>query len=139
MSLYESDFHLWTIKQAELLRVGLLEQLDIENLAEEIEAMGRSEKRELTGRLVVLLAHMLKWEHQPERRGRSWELTMKEQRLQLADHLQDNPSLKGVLPESVARAYRRAVLRAMQETGLSAETFPGECPFAIEEILEAGS
>ncbi len=136
MGLYESDFHRWTVEQAKLLRDGLLDRLDVENLAEEVEAMGRSEKRELVSRLAVLLAHMLKWEHQPEMRGRSWELTIKEQRLQLSDHLQDNPSLSNILPESIARAYRRALLRAMKETGLPSRTFPSECPYSFEQIME---
>ena len=128
MSLYDSDFYQWTVEQAKLLRAGLLDRLDIENLAEEVEAMGRSEKRELVSRLAVVLAHMLKWEHQPEMRGRSWELTIKEQRLQLSDHLQDNPSLSSILPTSIERAYRRALVRAKKETGLTSSTFPPECP-----------
>ena len=135
MGLYESDFHRWTVEQAKPLRAGLLDRLDIENLAEEVEAMGRSEKRELVSRLAMLLAHMLKWEHQPEMRGRSRELTIKEQRLQLADHLQDNPSLSSILPASIARAYRRALLRAMKETGLPSKTFLSECPYSFEQIM----
>src|SRR5512134_2414110 len=94
--LYEQDFYAWTQEQASKLRSGELVTLDLEHLAEEIESMGRSERRELINRLAVLLAHMLKWQYQPERRGsgKSWRATIKEQRRQVQRVLKDSPSLQ---------------------------------------------
>ena len=85
--LYEQDFYAWTLKNAALLREGPLETLDREHLAEELESMGRGEKRELMNRLVLLLAHLLKWQAQTNRRSRSWQLTLKEQRRQAKSHI----------------------------------------------------
>jgi hypothetical protein len=97
--------------------------------------MGRSEKRELINRLAVLLAHLLKWRFQPEHRSRSWQLTVREQRLQVSEILDDNPGLRSALPEAVALAYRKAQLIAMRETELSEETFPAACPWTFDEAM----
>ena len=94
MISYESDFYGWTQEQAALLRAGRLADLDIENLIEEVETMGRSEKRELESRLTILLLHLLKWKYQEVRRGRSWELSIIEQRLKFDQILEENPGLK---------------------------------------------
>lgn len=103
---YDTDFYAWTQDQGRMLRAGCFSELDLSNLAEEIESMGRSEKRELTNRLVVLLAHMLKGATQPARRSRSWTNTIQEQRDQAESVLRDNPSLRPLLTEIVADAYR---------------------------------
>ena len=92
--LYEQDFYAWANEQAALLRSGRVSDADLEHIAEEIESMGRSEKRELISRLKLLLAHLLKWQFQPTLRGNSWRLTIEEQRRDVAEHLADNPSLK---------------------------------------------
>ena len=134
-SSYEQDFYQWTHEQAELLKAGALSQLDVENLIEEIESMGRSEKRELVNRLVILIAHLLKWDCQPERRGRSWELTIKEQRLKLNDHINDNPSLQAIFDDAVISAYRQAIVRAMRESGLPESAFPVNCPYTVVQIM----
>ena len=102
---YETDFYGWANEQAALLREGRLHEADIENIAEEIESMGRSEKRELVSRLVVLLTHLLKWRYQPGGRGSSWRASVVVQRDRIADHLSDNPSLKPKIPEALTRAY----------------------------------
>lgn len=136
-SLYDLDFHAWANEQAALLRAGKLDQADIANIAEEIESMGRSEKRELVSRLAVLLAHLLKWRHQPLHRSASWQATIRLQRRALADHLADNPSLKALLGEATARAYGTAVIEAAAETGLVEATFPEVCPWDAEAILDA--
>jgi len=94
LDLYETDFYQWTQEQATLLRQGVWTSLDIENLAEEIESLGRQQKQELRNCLGVLIGHLLKWEYQPELRGKSWKATIWEQRDQVFDILQDNPSLK---------------------------------------------
>lgn len=136
VNLYESDFYAWTQRQAALLRGGRYAEIDFEHLAEEIEDMGKSEKRTLESRLEVLLMHLLKWQFQPDYRGKSWMLTIKEQRIRLAEHLQDNPSLKAALAPSVEKVYKLAVLGAERETGL--EIFPPNCPYALEQIFDAG-
>src|ERR1700683_3000449 len=105
-ALYDQDFYAWSNQQAALLRAGKLGQADIEHIAEEIESMGRTEKRELISRLTVLLLHLLNWRYQPEKRGASWEASIRVQRNRLADHLEDNPSLKPLLPQALLSAYR---------------------------------
>jgi len=136
--LYEQDFYAWSREQAQLLRAGELGQADIEHIAEEIESMGKTEKRELISRLTVLLLHLLKWRYQPDKRGPSWEASIRVQRNRLADHLDDNPSLKPLLPQALASAYRDAALEAVAETGLPGSTFPADCPWAVEQVLDSG-
>ncbi len=132
---YETDFYKWTNHQADLLKAGRLSEADIEHIAEEIESMGKSEKRELISRLKILLVHLLKWEYQPLRRSKSWQLTIKEQRMMIEDHLEDNPSLKAILDEVVLKAYRLARTKAAAETGLEEENFPEKCPYRSADIL----
>lgn len=135
-SLHETDFYAWTQQQAHLLKVGKLSELDTEYLIEEIESMGASERRALIHRLAVLLAHLLKWQYQPNYRGRSWQLTIKEQRRQLTRLLRDNPSLKTRLEEFVAEAYGDAIILAARETGFDENTFPEQCGYGVDEILD---
>jgi hypothetical protein len=129
----EQDFYAWTQEQAQLLRTGKLDEIDWQNIAEEIEDMGRSEKRQLESRLEILIMHLLKWQFQPNLRSRSWQLTIKEQRLRLEKLLQENPSLQGNLMEVIAKVYPLASLSAERETGLS--LFPEVCPYHVTEIL----
>jgi len=136
--LYDHDFYAWSREQAELLRAGKLAQADIENIAEEIDSMGRTEKRELVNRLEVLLLHLLKWRYQPGKRGPSWEASIRVERYSIEDHLDDNPSLKPLLPQALPAAYRRAALEAVAETGLPGATFPEACPWTVEQVLDAG-
>ncbi len=135
--LYDRDFVEWTARNAELLRAGRVNEADIEHIAEEIEDMGKRQRHELRGRLRVLLVHLLKWQSQPEKRGPSWIATISSQRDDLADLLEDAPSLRSVLEESVPRVYEQAARRAARETGLAATAFPGACPFRIDRILDA--
>lgn len=136
--LHDHDFHAWAAEQAALLRAGRFDRLDVANVAEEIEAMGRAEKRELESRLAVLLLHLLKWRHQPERRGRSWELSVIEQRRKLRRHLADNPSLKAHLGEAIENAHGDALIEVERETGLSSTVFPTVCPFSFAEMMDDG-
>jgi predicted nucleic acid-binding Zn-ribbon protein len=136
--LYERDFYAWANEQAALLREGRLSVADIANIAEEIESMGRSEKRELVNRLDVLLLHLLKWQYQPERRGASWRVSIENTRDALTRHMTDNPSLKAKLPEAVADAYRTARRSAAVETGLELDTFPAGCPWTFEQAMDEG-
>jgi hypothetical protein len=135
-ALYEQDFYAWANEQTGLLRAGKLSEADIQHIAEEIESMGKTEKRELANRITVLLSHLLKWQYQPGRRGASWEVTITNQRLDIATHLQDNPSLKSRLPESIADAYRKARGEAYAETGLPKETFPAACPWSFDQMMD---
>jgi hypothetical protein len=135
--LYETDFYAWAKEQAALLRAGKLSAADIENIAEEIESMGRSEKRELVSRLTVLLLHLLKWRFQPELRGNSWRATIRVQRYELARHISDNPSLKSRLDDAIADAYTVTVIRAAAETELAEALFPARCPWSFEQMMDA--
>ncbi len=135
-ALYEQDFFAWANTQAALLRSGSLAQADIAHIAEEIESMGKSELRELENRLAVLLLHQLKWQFQPHRRGRSWELTIKEQRRKLKRHLDQNPSLGPRLTPAIDDAYGDAILEAARETDLPEETFPAVCTYTVEQIFD---
>ncbi len=135
-ALYDQDFYAWANEQAALLRAGHLSSADIENIAEEIESMGRSEKRELVSRLAVLLLHLLKWQFQPERRGASWRTTVAVQRHELVSHMRDNPSLKSRVDGALEDAYGRALIEVTGETGLSRPTFPPACPWSFEQIME---
>ncbi|MEI6559970.1 MAG: DUF29 domain-containing protein [Rhodospirillaceae bacterium] len=134
---YEADFYAWSHEQAALLRAGRLDAVDIDHLAEEIESMGRAEKRELVNRLVVLILHLLKWRFQPALRGNRWRLGVEEQRYRLADYLDDSPSLKARLPEAIRDAHRLALVDAERETGLARETFPVLCPWSFEQMIAA--
>jgi hypothetical protein len=132
---YERDFYSWLMEQARHLRDGRFEALDCDNLAEEIESLGREQFNKLVSALRVLMAHVLKWDHQPALRSRSWILSIQEQRLEIADVLDDNPGLKPRLSEAMARAYRRARIEAAKETGLEEDKFPPACPYAFDELM----
>jgi hypothetical protein len=135
---YREDFYGWALQNAELLRQGRLGEIDSERIAEELEDMGASKERELENRLGVLLAHLLKWVYQPERRGNSWRLTIEEQRRRLERLLRKNPSLKSRLAENFIDAYGDARLIASRETGLPKDKFPEACPFSLEQTLDDG-
>jgi hypothetical protein len=132
---YDQDFYSWSLEQARLVRAGNWRAVDRENVAEEIESLGREQFNKLESAIRVLLVHMLKWDHQPELRSRSWVLSIKEQRLTLDDVLADNPGLKPRIAEAIARAYRKARIEAARETGLDEEGFPGRCQYSWDEIV----
>ena len=135
-NLYDKDFYGWTQEQIELLRQKKLMQLDIANLIEEIESLGRQERRELLNRLVVLLHHLLKWEFQPANRSRSWEATLKIQRLEVAKLLEQNPSLRPYMSDAIAEAYQRSILEVYGETDIPIENLPPACPYSFEQISD---
>ncbi len=132
---YERDFYSWLIEQARYLREGRVDALDRGNLAEEIESAAREQFNKLVGALRVTMLHILKWDHQPSLRSRSWVLSIEEQRLEIADVLADNPGLKPRIGEAVARAYRRARIEAARETGLDEAAFPAACPYSFDDIV----
>jgi hypothetical protein len=133
---YEADFYTWAHAQAALLRAGQLDQIDLLNIAEELESMGKSQYRALDSRLSILLMHLLKWEHQPERRSRSWQATIKVQRSALKKHLRENPGLKSRIDEAIADAYPDAVNLAIAETSLPEATFPETCPWSFHQAAD---
>ncbi|ATW33059.1 MULTISPECIES: DUF29 domain-containing protein [Candidatus Williamhamiltonella] len=137
-TLYDDDFYGWSQEQANLLRTKRFNELDTGNLLEEIEAMGRSERRELESRLEKLLSHLLKWQYQPSRRGKSWLLTIKEQRRKFVDCLNENPSLRNKKEERLIIVYQYARLSAEKETNLSESVFPDQCPWTFDQIMDNG-
>ena len=132
---YDNDFYAWSVEQARLLRAGEFSAVDIENVAEEIESLGRSDKRGLESRLTVLLMHLLKWQIQSKLRSRSWSGTIIEQRRRIAKLLKESPSLSPFVNEAMAEAYSDAREAASNETGLPETAFPAECPFTPDEVL----
>lgn len=139
MQTYEKDINAWAMEQARLLRAGRFDLLDVEHIAGEIEDVGKSEQRELASRMVVLLAHLLKWRYQADRRGASWEKTIKAQRKEISYGLDESPSLIPTLqePRWLDMVWALAVAQAVSETGL--DCFPEECPWVIQDevLLES--
>jgi hypothetical protein len=128
-SLYDEDFAVWTAETARLLRAGLFDEVDIEHVAEEIEDMGKRDKRELHSRLTVLILHLLKWKRQPES-------TLLAQRAELDRLLEDSPSLRRTIAAAIAKVYPDVRQLAESETGLPGAAFPSECPFTTDQILD---
>jgi hypothetical protein len=134
--LYHKDFYAWITGQADLLRQGRLQEIEPEMLAEELDAMGRRERNELVSRLIILIAHLLKWQCQPEHRTSIWRGCIVEQRVQVRREMRLSPSLKAFLGEAISEAYPDARHIANQETGIVAEAFPDLCPYRESEILD---
>lgn len=135
LTTYEQDVVKWSEEQAALLRQRDFSHLDIEHIAEEVEDVGKSEQRELMSHMVVLLAHLLKWEYQPERRGASWEKTIKAQRIEIAFNIKETPSLKTRLENEAWQqvVWAKAVSAAVAETDL--DIFPEESPWTMQQVL----
>ena len=133
MQTYDKDINAWATEQARLLRAGRFDLIDVEHIAGEIEDVGKSEQRELASRMAVLMAHLLEWAHQPDRRGASWEKTIKAQRKEISYALDESPSLTPKLrePRWLDMVWARAVAQAVNETGL--DCFPDECPWAMQD------
>lgn len=134
--LYERDFYEWSQETARALREGRFADLDIENVAEEIGSLGRSDKREIGNRLGVLLVHLLKWRFQPEARSSGWRGTILTQRSGIGSLIEESPSLRRHPARVLAKEYQAARKVAAIETGLPVETFPELCPFRIEDVLD---
>lgn len=123
-------------KEADLLRQRRLNELDIDNLIEELESMGVSEKRELISRLSQLLMHLLKWQFQTGLRCKSWQVILREQRRRVRRIMKENPSLKSKMDDCLFEAYEDAIDEAIKETGLDEKTFPPQCPYTFEQIMD---
>ncbi|MBD2454398.1 DUF29 domain-containing protein [Nostoc sp. FACHB-87] len=136
-NLYETDFYAWSQQQANLLRHQQWHQLDLSNLIEEIESLGRKERQELRNRLSILIAHLLKWEYQPTKRSRSWLATIRIQRRDILKLLEENPSLNSYLEIAIQEAYENARDLASAETNLPLSTFPHQCYYIFADIFNA--
>ena len=136
-TLYDTDFYQWTQAQAAHLRAKEWSALDVNNLAEEIESLGASDRRALRSHLMRLSQHLLKWRYQPQRRGESWQQSIDNARLQIELILEDSPSLREFLPKAFAWAYARGRKEAAKETGLTLETFPETCPWSLDQLQDA--
>jgi hypothetical protein len=134
---YSADFYQWTRSQARALRDGKLAEIDATNLAEEIESMGKSDRRALESQLTRLLVHLLKWEFQPRRRSASWRLSISNARMEIDLIVEDSPSLARKIPELVTKAYSTAAKAASVEMGVSISKLPKNCPYASESVLDA--
>ncbi len=137
-SLYENDFYAWTQQQSKLIALKAWNRLDAANVVEELESLGRKERQELRNRLGILLGHLLKWQFQPKQRSNSWRGTIREQRKQINLLIQDSPSLKPYLQETLQDAYELGTALAIKETQLSENIFPPDCPYLLSDILETG-
>jgi hypothetical protein len=135
-ALVEGDLHAWANRQASLIRAGRLDELDLERIAGELDDVGSEIYERLEGALTVLIMHMLKWDFQPDRRSRSWEATIREQRKRIAKLLADNPSLKAKLDAAKAAGYSYGRDRASGETDIAVETFPETSPYSWHDITE---
>ena len=135
-SLYDQDFYTWAEEQAQALTQRKVELLDWEHLAQELVFMGISERNEIKSRLVVLLTHLLKWQYQPSKRSINWFTTIANQRDDLQDLLSENPGLQRFVPDLMTKAYRNARRQAAAETGLGINTFPEDCAYGVEQVLD---
>jgi hypothetical protein len=135
VKLYDRDFYLWLKTTIDKLRENNFSEIDLPNLIEELESMGRSEKQALESNLQIVLIHLLKYKYQPERRSNNWRFTILEHRDRLETALENSPSLKSYFCEVFDKSYAKARKKAATETGLSIDTFPVKSPFTPEETL----
>lgn len=134
--LYKTDFYAWTQEQSKLLKLGEWKALDILNLVEEIESLGKQQKQELRNRLGILIGHFLKWQYQPDFRSRSWKITIREQRRRIKEHILENPSLKSYLSQAILEAYQDGIDLVLKETPLEETDLPKENIYTVEQIFD---
>lgn len=135
-TLYEQDFHSWINQHITFLQEKKFNKIDINHLIEELESMAKTDKRELVNRLIILIAHLLKWQYQPTMQSKSWRASIIEQRAQIEFLLDDVPSLKPYITDAIEKAHPRALRVAINETKLSASKFPKQCNYSIEQLLD---
>jgi hypothetical protein len=134
--LYETDFFGWTVEQSKLLKEGDFTHLDITNLVEEVESLGKQQRQELEDRLGVLLGHLLKWDYQPEKRSKTWQATIREQRRSIQRLIRQNPSLKPYLEEAVLYGYESGLDLVVRETPLDYPDLPTNCIYTVEQLVD---
>ncbi|MCI4626905.1 MAG: DUF29 domain-containing protein [Candidatus Magnetoovum sp. WYHC-5] len=135
-SLYDSDFYQWALYNAELLKQGKFTEIDIDNIAEELEDMGKNNKRELESRLMVLIMHLLKWQYQPIRRSESWRATINTQRVEIERLLKNSPSLKHNIETVIDEAFKDAAISFEDETGIDKKHLLQTCPYTFEQLRD---
>jgi Domain of unknown function DUF29 len=133
---YTADFNLWIKQTAQLLRQRRWHDIDLEHLIEEVEDLGKSERRGIASQLTRLLLHLLKWQYQPERRSDSWLDSITDARTQIELAIQDSPSLKNYLAEQLEESYQRSRRQASQQTKMPIAAFPPECPYPLDLVLQ---
>lgn len=134
--LYETDFQAWTREQSQLLQAGNWQQLDIPNLVEEIESLGKQQRQELRNRLGLVLGHLLKWEFQPQRRSKNWFATLREQRREILALVDDSPSFKPYFEAAIERGYQSGLDLVVRETSLTYTDLPADCKYTPAQILD---
>lgn len=135
---YEEDFYGWAMANASLLKKGKFNEADMNHIIEEMEALGRSNRRELVSRLGVLIAHLMKWQYQASLRKGGWQGTIERQRIEINDVLEENPSLKSQIEEVTPKAYKYALSILKEETPLDLKSFPSECPYTFVQMIDDG-
>ena len=135
---HEKDFYGWVLTNARLLKQKKYDEADMDKIIEEIETLGRSNKRELVSRSGVLIAHLLKWQYQAAIRNSSWEGTIERQRIEINDLLDENPSLKSHIQEALPKAYKYALSILKEETPIDLKLLPSQCPYTFDEIMDEG-
>jgi hypothetical protein len=133
---HDEDFYGWAMATANLLKTKQYSEVDMDSVIEELESMGISQKQALRIFLKELLLHLLKWQYQPALRSTSWKISIIKQRDAVKDSLDDNPGIRQFLTELLLKAYKRACLDAMLQTGLDKKTFPKECPYTFEQLMD---
>lgn len=135
LNLYDRDYYQWLTEAATALNAGRWNDLDVANLVDELDAMGKSQKRAIESYLKILLLHLLKWTFQPGMRSGSWRSSIRNARLGICDRIEESPSLQDYPATCLKKCYRVARANAADETGLSIDQFPANCPFALADIL----
>ena len=133
---YKADFNLWIEQTAQLLRSHRWQEVDVKHLIEEVEGLGKSERRSIASQLTRLLLHLLKWQYQSQRRSDSWLDSITDSRTQIELAIEDSPSLKSYPTEQLEESYQRARRQAAKQTGILLSVFPEECPYSLELVLD---
>lgn len=132
---YDEDFAAWVYYQADAIKAKRFDELDLEELADEVESLAKRNFRSLKGALHIVLLHMLKWDYQPERRGESWRTSIRDQREEVLEELEESPSFKARIDDAVTWAYRAARRHASEQTGVFLQLIPDVCPYTWDEIM----
>ncbi|HBC42704.1 MAG TPA: DUF29 domain-containing protein [Pseudanabaena sp.] len=134
--LHETDFYGWTMQQSKLLALGKLDGLDIANLVEKIESLGKQKQQELSNQLGVLIGHFLKWQYQPQKRSPNWQVTIQLQRTEIQDVLADSLGLKSYLDKALPRGFRFGLALVLSEPPIKKNLLPNECSYGFEQLLD---
>ncbi len=132
---YSTDFSSWISQTAQLLREQRWQELDLPKLIEEVEDLGKSERRGIASQLTRLLLHLLKWQYQPQRRSDSWLDSITDARTQIELAIEDSPSLRSYPTEQLEESYQRARRQAAKQTSMELLAFPTTCPYSLELVL----